>query len=76
VWHGVEERQKGVSDVMRDPIFDIRTRRTLLADNVRAVQSMPLATKEHQFIGVLSVRCIIAIREFPSSGKPRSAIVS
>ena len=44
-----------VSDVMRDPIFDKGTRNTLLADNVRAVQSMPLSTKEQQLIGVLSV---------------------
>ena len=44
-----------ISDVMRDPIFDEGTRNTLLADNVRAVQSMPLSTKEQQLIGVLSV---------------------
>lgn len=50
-----ERKRVIISDVMRDPIFDNSTRNTLLADNVRAVQSMPLSTKEHQLIGVLSV---------------------
>lgn len=50
-----ERRRVIVSDVMRDPIFDQSTRNTLLADNVRAVQSMPLFSRENRLIGVLSV---------------------
>ena len=50
-----ERKRVIVGDVMRDPIFDKDTRNTLLADNVRAVQSMPLFTREGQLIGVLSV---------------------
>lgn len=50
-----ERKRVIVGDVMRDPIFDKDTRNTLLADNVRAVQSMPPFTREDHLIGMLSV---------------------
>lgn len=50
-----ERKRVFVSDVLRAPIFERDTRNTLLADEVRAVQSMPLSTTNHKLIGVLSV---------------------